>query len=52
MPGINKSLSGETVILRNVTRNKEIKLKHGFSPRQVETILAGGTLNYTTAKSR
>jgi aconitate hydratase len=52
MPGINKSLSGETVTLRNVTKGKEIKLKHGFSTRQVETILAGGTLNYTTAKSR
>jgi aconitate hydratase len=51
MPGINKSLSNETVIMRNVTRGKEIKLRHGYSPRQVETILAGGTLNYTT-KSR
>ena len=52
LPGINKSLGNEAVILRNVTKGKEIKLRHGYSPRQVETILAGGTLNYTTAKSR
>lgn len=48
LPGINKSLGNEAVILRNVTKGKEIKLRHGYSPRQVETILAGGTLNYTT----
>ncbi|MBI5454598.1 MAG: aconitate hydratase [Deltaproteobacteria bacterium] len=44
--------SGDTVTLKNVTKSKEIKLKHGYSPRQIETILAGGTLNYTTAKAK
>lgn len=49
LPDLRKALTGEAVILRNVTKDKEIRLKHGYSPRQVETILAGGTLNYTTA---
>jgi len=38
--------------LKDATNGKEFKLKHGYSPRQVETILAGGTLNYTTAKAK
>ena len=46
---LRKALTGEAVTLKNVTKGKEIRLKHGYSPRQVETILAGGTLNYTTA---
>lgn len=50
LPGIKGGLTSETVVLKNVTKGKEIKLKHGYSPRQVETILAGGTLNYTTLK--
>ncbi|OGP25707.1 MAG: aconitate hydratase [Deltaproteobacteria bacterium GWB2_55_19] len=44
--------SGDTVTLKNVTKGREIKLKHGYSLRQVETILVGGTLNYTTAKAK
>jgi len=50
MPGLRQGLtSGDTVIMRNVSKGTDVKLKHGYSPRQVETILAGGTLNYTTA---
>ncbi|MBI5468214.1 MAG: aconitate hydratase [Deltaproteobacteria bacterium] len=52
MTGLKGGLNSDTLVIKNVTRDKEIKLKHGYSPRQVETILAGGTLNYTTAKSR
>lgn len=39
--------AGDTVTLRNTTKGKEIKLKHGLSQRQIEIILAGGKLNYT-----
>jgi aconitate hydratase len=42
--------SGSTLMLKDLTSGREIRLKHGFSPRQVDTILAGGTLNYTTMK--
>jgi len=49
MPNLRQALTGESVTVRNVTKGREIRLKHGYSPRQVETILAGGTLNYTTA---
>ncbi len=53
LTGLKNGLtSGDAVTLKNVTKGKEIKLKHGYSPRQVETILAGGTLNYTTAKAK
>ncbi len=50
LPGLRQALTaGETVTLKNVTKGREYKLRHGYSPRQIETILAGGTLNYTTA---
>ncbi len=53
LPGLKKAItSGDSVVLKNVTNGKEIKLKHGYSPRQIDTILAGGTLNYTTAKGK
>ncbi|MBI5492847.1 MAG: aconitate hydratase [Deltaproteobacteria bacterium] len=53
LPGLKKGItSGDSVVLKNVTKGKEIKLKHGYSPRQIDTILAGGTLNYTTAKGK
>ncbi len=42
---------GDTLILHNLTKNKEIRLKHGYSPRQVEIILAGGKLNYTRSRT-
>jgi len=47
LSGLTSGLSKDTVTLKNVTKGKEIKLKHGFTPRQVELILVGGTLNYT-----
>ncbi len=39
--------AGDTVTMKNATKGKEIKLKHGLSQRQIEIILAGGKLNYT-----
>ncbi len=38
---------GDTLTLKNTTRGSEIKVKHGFSQRQVDIILAGGLLNFT-----
>ncbi|MDO8426724.1 MAG: aconitate hydratase [Deltaproteobacteria bacterium] len=53
LQNLKKSLtSGDSVTLKNATKGKDIKLKHGYSPRQIETILVGGTLNYTTAKNK
>jgi len=39
--------AGDSLIIKNVTKGKEIKVKHGFSPRQIDIILAGGLLNFT-----
>lgn len=49
---LKAGLHSDTITLKNVTKGKEIKLKHGYSPRQVDTLLAGGTLNYTKAKGK
>ncbi|MFQ5735293.1 MAG: aconitate hydratase [Thermodesulfobacteriota bacterium] len=51
LPGLLSGLkSGDTLLLKDVTKGTEMKLKHGFSARQIETVLVGGTLNYTTLK--
>jgi aconitate hydratase len=50
--GLSKGLaSGDTVVLKNVTKGKDIKVRHGYTKRQVDTILAGGKLNYTKSLS-
>ncbi len=41
------SSGSETVTVKNVTKGSEIKLSHGFTQRQIDTILEGGKLNYT-----
>lgn len=41
--------SGNELILRNITKNTEIKVKASLSGRQIEMILAGGLLNLTRA---
>jgi len=43
--------SGDSVTLKNVTKGKEMKLKHGFTQRQVDVIKAGGMLNFTKSHS-
>ncbi|MFQ5464702.1 MAG: aconitate hydratase [Thermodesulfobacteriota bacterium] len=49
LTGLRKGLTaGDRVTMKNKTKGTEIKLNHGFSTRQVDTVLAGGTLNYTT----
>jgi aconitate hydratase len=37
---------GLTVRVRNLTRGDEFTARHDLSPRQVEILLAGGSLNY------
>jgi len=41
-------IKGNELILRNKTKNIDIKVKVSLSQRQVEIILAGGLLNYTS----
>ncbi|MBI5234725.1 MAG: aconitate hydratase [Deltaproteobacteria bacterium] len=48
----NGLAGGAALVLKDVTKGKEFNLKHGYSQRQVDTLLAGGTLNYTTAKGK
>ncbi len=44
--------SGGTMIIRNVTKGRDIKVKVSLSDRQVGIILAGGLLNYTKMQNR
>lgn len=44
---IAHQLINEVVLVSNLTKNLQIKFKHGLSPRQKEIVLAGGLLNYT-----
>lgn len=39
--------AGDKLIVRNVTKNKDIEVMLALSPRLKEVILAGGLLNYT-----
>ncbi len=38
---------GNKILVVNVTKNREIPVKHGLSPRFIDILLAGGLLNYT-----
>jgi aconitate hydratase len=52
LSGLKEGLtSGETLVLKNITKGKEIKVRHGYTKRQVDTILAGGKLNYTKSQA-
>ncbi len=41
----------ETITLTNKTKGTEVALSHGYTQRQIDTILAGGKLNYTKAQA-
>lgn len=43
--------SGDSLNMRNVTKGRDITLKHGFTQRQVDIILAGGMLNFTKGQA-
>jgi len=40
---------GSGLVLRNVTKDKEIALRHDYAPIQIAMIKAGGRLNYTVS---
>lgn len=42
---------GDEIVVTNVTKNFDIKVKLSLSPRLKEVILAGGLLNYTKNKA-
>lgn len=39
--------AGDTLTIKDTTKGKEIKVKHGFTQRQIDIIAAGGLLNFT-----
>lgn len=43
--------AGDEIVVTNVTKNFDIKVKLSLSPRLKEIILAGGLLNYTKKKA-
>ncbi len=45
--GLKEGLSGEKLVLKNITQGTEMNLLHGYTERQVDIIKAGGKLNYT-----
>ena len=47
LPSVRSEVeSDQPITVRNVTRNGEVKMKHSFTHRQVELLLAGGLLNH------
>ena len=48
--GVREAIQQSTTVrVRNVTRGSEFMARHNLSPRQVEMLLAGGSLNYVKA---
>ena len=46
IPDVSASLSeGRDIVLKNIKTGETCALKHGLTEKQVEMILAGGTLN-------
>jgi len=51
--GFRKAMdSGGKLVIRNKTKGKDIPVKHSLSGRDRHILLAGGTLNYITAKNK
>lgn len=46
------AVEGDCVTARFGKKDGEIRLKHGMSPRQIKTLLAGGILNLVRGKER
>ncbi|HHV28844.1 aconitate hydratase [Acetivibrio mesophilus] len=44
--------NGSSIVVKNVTKGKDIKVNVSLSERQVEMILAGGLLNYTRQQNQ
>lgn len=49
IPGIKTALQKgeEELVLQNLTKGTQFKVKHGLTERQIKIILAGGLLNFT-----
>jgi aconitate hydratase len=46
----NKLNSSSSIIVNNLTKNKEIKAMHALSLREIDILCAGGLLNYQAQK--
>nr|WP_276020328.1 aconitate hydratase [Acetivibrio straminisolvens] len=44
--------NGSSIVVKNITKGKDIKVNVSLSQRQVEMILAGGLLNYTRQQNQ
>ena len=42
----NRLKSKARIILKNVTKNKEVKITHTLTPREIDILCVGGLLNY------
>jgi len=49
---IEQIKSGKEMVIKNVTKGKDIKVKVTLSDRQVDMILAGGLINYTRKQNQ
>lgn len=53
LPDIKTRLtSGGEIVINNLTKNKEIKVKHNLTPREIAILCAGGLLNYQAQSSK
>jgi len=51
LPDMRSELeAGRPVTVRSVSKGREFQLTHKLSPRQIETLLAGGLTNWLRAK--
>lgn len=52
LPDIKDTLrSGGRILIINKTKNKEIKVKHTLTPREIDILCVGGLLNYQAKSS-
>jgi len=49
---IHRSLEGEFIEIRNLTKGRSFRARHGLSRRQAEILLAGGALNAARKAAR
>jgi aconitate hydratase len=42
--------AGNELVVRNVSRGQNVKVRHRMSPRQVELLLSGGLINWTMGR--
>lgn len=56
LPGVREALAsyaegrgGAELVARNETTGREVRLRHGLTPREARVVLAGGLLNFTKA---